>query len=173
MMMRMLEAGGIPPLTDGLRQADADNPNGYYEWERAKRVKEDRSWLRDARGKAVKMVYLLLYDLPADYEYRVLFMERTLQEVIASQHTMLRRQGKHGHVMDAAELQRVYVAHLHRVKSWLGAQPSFKVRYCDYGQIVRDPAAAAKDIATFLGRFLDTKAMSQVCEPTLYRQRAD
>ena len=26
MMMKMLEAGGIPPLTDALRAADRDNP---------------------------------------------------------------------------------------------------------------------------------------------------
>lgn len=64
MMMKMLEAGGVPPLCDGERTADSDNPNGYYEFEPVKNTKNDPSWLKQAPGKAVKMVYSLLYDLP-------------------------------------------------------------------------------------------------------------
>ena len=67
MMMKMLEAGGVPPLCDGERTADSDNPNGYYEFEPVKNTKNDPSWLRDAPGKAVKMVYSLLYDLPETF----------------------------------------------------------------------------------------------------------
>ena len=33
MMMKMLEVGRQPILTDNLREADANNPNGYYEFE--------------------------------------------------------------------------------------------------------------------------------------------
>src|SRR5690242_7444054 len=89
MMMRMLEHGGIPVLTDRVRTADDDNPNGYYEFEAVKQTRKDPSWLAGREGKAVKMVYRLLYDLPADRNYRVLFMRRKLEEVLASQRTML------------------------------------------------------------------------------------
>ena len=91
MMMRMLEAGGIPPLIDNLRRPNEDNPGGYYEFEPVKRTKQDPSWLTTAGGKVVKMVYRLLYDLPTGYEYRVIMMRRTLEEVLASQEAMLKR----------------------------------------------------------------------------------
>ena len=76
MMMRILEAGGMPVLVDAARPADVDNPNGYYEFEPAKSIREDASWLTQAEGRAVKMVYKLLYDLPPDRAYHVLFLQR-------------------------------------------------------------------------------------------------
>jgi len=45
MMMKILEAGGIPVLADHIRSADIDNPNGYYEFEPVKSTDEDASWL--------------------------------------------------------------------------------------------------------------------------------
>ena len=56
MMMRMLERGGLEPLTDAEREADLDNPNGYYELEAVKTTRDNADWLNDAPGKAVKMV---------------------------------------------------------------------------------------------------------------------
>ena len=94
LMMRMLESGGIPVLIDGVRDADEDNPQGYYEYEPVKKTKEDTTWLQQASGKAVKMVYQLLYDLPPHYQYRVVFMRRRMSEVLASQKIMLNRRGK-------------------------------------------------------------------------------
>lgn len=93
MMMRMLEAGGLPVLVDGRRGADIDNPNGYYEFEPVKETRTDASWVEGARGRAVKMVYRLLYDVPAEFRYRVLFMRRDLGEILASQRKMLTRHG--------------------------------------------------------------------------------
>ena len=84
LMMQMLEAGGMPVLTDGIRDADEDNPRGYYELEAVKRTKDDPAWLHGAPGKVVKMIYLLLYDLPTTYNYRIIFMRRPLSEVVAS-----------------------------------------------------------------------------------------
>jgi hypothetical protein len=104
MMMQMLAAGGMPALADNLRQADEDNPRGYYEFERVKEVATDSSWLDEAEGKAVKMVYRLLYDLPADRSYRVIFMIRSLDEVIASQQVMLERSGTASDALDDAQL---------------------------------------------------------------------
>ena len=67
MMMRMLERGGMPVMTDGVRSADDDNPLGYYEFEGVKRLDKDTSWLPDAFGKAIKVIYVFLYCLPVDY----------------------------------------------------------------------------------------------------------
>jgi hypothetical protein len=51
MMMKMLEAAGIPVVTDKLRVPDQNNPNGYYELERVKQLKDgDVGWLKEAKG---------------------------------------------------------------------------------------------------------------------------
>ena len=36
LMMQMLSAGGLPALTDDLREADESNPRGYFEFEPVK-----------------------------------------------------------------------------------------------------------------------------------------
>src|SRR5574340_974338 len=94
MMMKMLEAGGMEVIVDNVRQADDDNPHGYYELEKVKQIKEDTSWLESVQGKAVKMVSMLLYDLPADRTYNILFMKRDLAEILVSQRIMLERKGE-------------------------------------------------------------------------------
>ncbi|MCA1601952.1 MAG: sulfotransferase [Acidobacteria bacterium] len=109
MMMRMLEAGGINVLTDGIRKADEDNPEGYYEVELVKTLKQqsDKLWLGDARGKAVKVISALLDTLPQSYRYKVIFMNRNLAEVIASQNKMRARKGDHSESSDE-EMSRLF-----------------------------------------------------------------
>jgi len=89
LMMRMLDAGGVPAVTDRIRTADDDNPRGYFELEAVKRTKQDPSWLDDAPGKAVKVISQLLCELPPDRAYKVIVMRRKLGEVSAAQKTML------------------------------------------------------------------------------------
>src|SRR5437899_574640 len=94
MMMKMLEAGGMEPLTDHVRTADEDNPKGYYEFERVKDLEKDQTWLEDAKGRYVKVISMLLKHLPAGYTYKVIFMRRTMEEILASQRKMLVRRGE-------------------------------------------------------------------------------
>src|SRR5687767_12088310 len=122
LMMQMISAGGIPALTDEVRTADEDNPRGYLEFERVKRIKQDTSWLDEARGKVVKMVHLLLYDLPLDRPYRVVFMRRNLDEVLASQRKMLERQGKQGAQIPEAQLRKVFEDQVKKVTTWMATQ---------------------------------------------------
>jgi hypothetical protein len=170
MMMRMLEAGGMPALTDQVRAADADNPRGYYEFEPVKRTKHDASWLPGARGKAVKMVHLLLYDLPATETYRVVFMRRNLAEVVASQAAMLQRTGKQGSSLPSEQLIRVYEDQLRKVLTWLAGQRNFQTLEVDYNAIVTDPRPHVQRVAEFFDG-LDANAMIAAVEPSLYRQR--
>jgi hypothetical protein len=171
MMMQMLAAGGLPALADNVRQADEDNPRGYYEFERVKQVDHDNSWLDEAEGKAVKMVYRLLYDLPPDRPYRVIFMTRALDQVIASQEVMLERQGKAGERVDTARLADMYRRQLQTVMVWLGAQPNFSVLAVDYRDVLSDPEQVVQQLDGFLDGRLDTDAMLQVPDWSLYRQR--
>jgi hypothetical protein len=173
MIMRMIDAGGIPALTDNLRVADEDNPRGYYEFEPVKQTKKDPSWLNGSGGKVVKMVYRLLYDLPAGHEYRVVFTQRNLDEVIASQNVMLERQGKAGGVLPDEKLTGLFRAELDKCDRWLRQRPHFRVLYINYNQALKDPDPVVAAMNEFLGGDLDTAAMRKVVEPALYRQRRE
>jgi hypothetical protein len=171
MMMRMLQVGGMAVVTDDLRRADVDNPMGYYELEAVKKIKEDHSWLEQAQGKAVKMVYSLLYHLPAAYRYRVLFMQRKLEEVLASQRKMLERLGKGGDKVPDAQMAQLFRSQLARFDRWIKDQPNFALLEVDYNRMIAGPADQVAQVNAFLGGRLDTAAMCQVVDASLYRNR--
>ena len=170
LMMQMLTAGGIPPVTDSTRAADESNPRGYFELEAVKRLRSDQSWLEQARGGAVKIIHLLLRELPIDgrFEYRVLFMLRPIEEVLASQRAMLVRQGKQP---ASASLAGVYQSQLAQAQEWMRARPCFSFLTLDYHRVVQHPEASAQAIAEFLQRDLDVKAMAASVDPSLWRER--
>jgi hypothetical protein len=170
LMMTMLEAGGLPVLVDHVREADVDNPRGYYEFEPVKSLKDDASWVAPALGKAVKMVYLLLMDLPTDQEYRVLFMRRELAEVLASQRAMLDRMGK-APPPDDARMAALFRDQLARSDAWVRGRPNFRLLDVSYNALVADPAPILAEVDRFLGGGLDLDAMARVVDPSLYRNR--
>jgi hypothetical protein len=172
MMMQVIEAGGIPALTDNVRTKDEDNPQGYYEFEPVKKTKEDPSWVLGARGKVVKMVYRLLYDLPADQEYRVIFMRRNIDEVLASQKKMLQRSGKQGAAISDEKLKDLFMAELDKFDRWIAAQPNFSIIEVDYSDMVASPATQCKRINGFLGGVLDGDRAAAAVDPSLYRNRS-
>lgn len=172
LMMRMLEAGGIPPLTDHERTADEDNPGGYYEFERVKQMeKGDTTWLAGATGKAVKVISLLLRSLPADYRYKVVFMERDLDEVLASQRKMLENRAQDADAADDEQMQALFTKHLTEIRQWLAAQPNFAVLYVNYSDLLTAPEPQVERIEAFFDGTLDAAAMIEVIDPTLYRNR--
>lgn len=173
MMMKMLEAGGLPILTDQVRSADVDNPKGYYEFERVKQLdKGDHAWLPEAQGKAVKVISALLEHMPPDYTYRVIFVERRIEEVLASQKKMLMRRGEPTDRVSDEEMARLFAKHVQKVKVWLSAQPNFAVLYVDYNRMLADPWPYVRQVNQFLGNKLDEDAMAAVVDPGLYRNRA-
>lgn len=171
MMMKMLEATGIPPLTDHIRTADDDNPKGYYEFERVKKLKEgDTAWIPEAVGKAVKIIAALLVEMPQDYQYKVLFMRRKMEEVLASQNKMLQNRGEKSTVDDET-MARLYYKHLKQVEDWMNAQPNLEYLDVDYNAMLEDPYPQLEKINQFLGGNLDIQKMAEVVDPNLYRQR--
>ena len=171
MMMRMLEVGGMPVITDSIRTADEDNPRGYYEFEPVKRTARDASWLTGAEGKAVKMVYQLVYDLPTDYRYRLLFMRRNMEELLASQKKMLQRSGTTGADVSDAKIAELFQKQLAKFDSWVERQEHLEMLDVSYNDLVRTPARPVEAINAFLGGHLDTRQMCRVVEPKLYRNR--
>jgi len=168
-MMQMLEKGGVSVVTDDARAADVDNPRGYYEFEKVKKTKEDASWLAETRGSAVKMVSQLLYDLPASERYRIVFMERDMDEMLLSQETMLNRLGRSAAPRD--EMRRSYTLHLERLHDWLRRQPHMEVLRVGYNELVDNPEREAQRVSEFLDRKMDVKCMAQAVDPSLYRNR--
>lgn len=172
MMMKMLEAGGLPPLTDKLRTADEDNPKGYYEFERVKKLdKGDVAWLSEAQGKAVKVISALLRYLPPTYTYNIIFMHRAMPEILASQKKMLiRRQGDADDASDE-EMAGLYVEHLRQVDSWINSRPNIKRIDINFNEILKSPQPHIKRINKFLDGIIDTGKAETVIDPGLYRQR--
>ena len=144
MMMRMLEAGGMSALTDNLRIADEDNPRGYYEFEPVKEIERDTSWLDDAQGRVVKMVAALLKHLPPEYTYRIVFMRRRVEQVLASQREMLARRGEPTDTVSDERMAELFRKHVQRIEAWLDEQPSVEVLYVGYGEVLSDPAGQAR-----------------------------
>jgi hypothetical protein len=171
LMMSMLEAGGMQVLTDQIREPDEDNPEGYYEFERVKQIEHDRSWLEDAKGKVVKIVSERLTHLPEGYAYKVIFMRRKMEEVLASQRKMLIRRGEPAPRISDEEMAELFKRHLREVDTWLARQPHIEVIYVWYNEVLENPIAPAERINQFLSNTLDVEKMVNVVDPTLYRQR--
>lgn len=175
MAMKMLEAGGLPILADGIRTADISNPKGYYEFEPVKELDKggDVRWLAEARGKAVKIISFLLTWLPERYDYRVIFMQRDLREAIASQNAMLAHRGETPAPGSASddEIRRMYEEHLQKVTRFMANRPCFSSLTVPYRDVVEHPRDAAGRIDAFLGGTLDIERMAAVADPSLYRNR--
>ena len=172
MMMKMLKAGGLEILTDEIRTADDDNPKGYYEFERVKQLEQDTGWLPDAQGKAVKVITALLRHLPSDHRYKVIFMRRHMEEILASQRQMLINRGEPTDRVDDQKLASMFRRHVAQTEAWLGEQSHLETLYVHYSAVLADPAAQAARINEFLDWTLDERAMVQAVDRRLYRQRA-
>ena len=170
LMMQMLKSGGLPLHVDASRPADEDNPNGYFEFEKAKQLRKDSTWLREARGKAVKIVAQLLMYLPMEYTYRVVFMERDPEEVVRSQRKLLERERRRGGDLSDERLKDVFARQIETTKQML-ANRNIPTIYMPFAGCIANPAEAAKAVNDFFGGTLDEKAMAGTVDPGLYRQR--
>lgn len=175
LMMQMLAAARIDLLTDEIREADKNNPRGYYEYEQVKGLaRGGTEWLKSARGKAVKVVSPLLPHLPADYTYRVLFMQRDLDEIIQSQQKMRERLGNGDDTFDYNQLRTEYTAHLTQTLTWARRQGHIKLLTVDHRTLLTDPSPQIEAVIDFLNLSADAKSsMHTVIDPNLYRERHD
>jgi hypothetical protein len=169
LMMQMLENGGVEVVTDNVRTADTDNPRGYYELEPVKKIKQDTTWLPGTRGKAFKMVSQLLYHLPASERYRIIFMERDLDETLLSQEKMLERLNRTAAPRE--KIRESYTLHLESLHGWLRQQGNIKVLRVSYNDLIERPELEAKRIGEFLGRNVNVDNMAKTVDPSLYRNK--
>ncbi|NKB67206.1 MAG: sulfotransferase family protein [Candidatus Latescibacteria bacterium] len=171
MMMQMLHAGGLPLLIDQIRPANPANPAGYFEFEPVKRLREDASWLGQARGKGVKIISPLLYALPDQFDYQILFMQRSLDQIMASQRAMIEEQSRAVNIHEDNELRGHFEQHLEAVESWLQEQSNMAVLPVTYLDVIDNPLEAARQIASFLCIEVSLQHMAQAVRPDLLRQR--
>jgi hypothetical protein len=170
----MLQAGGLPLLTDGVRGPDGSNVGGYFELEAVKGLDKpgDQAWLRDARGQAVKVISWLLTWLPETYDYRVIYMYRDLDEVVASQNAMLLSRGEPGRIEDPATMRQIYADHIEQVQRFLARRPCFTTLTLQHRDVLDRPDAESRRVAEFLQRPLDVGRMAAAVDPRQYRSRA-
>jgi hypothetical protein len=173
MMMQVLAAGGVEPLTDGIRQPDEDNPLGYHEFDPAAKLAVDSSWVTQGRGKAVKIVAQLLPWLPRGEHYRVVFLRRDLREVVASQNAMLKRLNRGGAELDDEQLMATYRKQLEGVQRALAHRPDIAVFEVDYAELLTEPEPALGRLGAFLERSFDPGIAAGAIRPELRRQKAD
>lgn len=175
LMMQMLDASGMPVLSDGERKADTDNPKGYLEWERVKQLPKDPSLIAQAEGKVVKVISQLILSLPMDHDYRIVFMQRPLPEVLKSQDEMLRHRGNQDSVATSSAassaIEEAFQRHLIEVNKWLIGKPNVRMTRVHYHRVLREPKSVAEELAVFLERPLDVDAMAAQVDGSLYRNR--
>jgi len=172
LLMQMLAAGGLPPLTDQARPTDAGNPRGYYECEAVKHLATESRWLATAYSHAVKIVCPLVLLLPATHNYRILLMRRSIEEIVTSQRSLLALYAKPGSVVADARLAEMFARQLGQAESWMRAQPHVAFLTVEYRQTLLHPPESAARINAFLGGMLDETAMAKVVDPELYRARS-
>ena len=174
MAMKMLEAGGLPLLIDSDQPSDVSNPGGSYEFELVKQLDKngDLTWLPSARGKGLKVSSWLVTRLPESYDYRVIFLQRDLDEVMDSQNAVLLQRGEPRGIEDPDSMRLIYSRHLDQVRSFLDERSCFTTLTVNYAEVVERPAAEAKRLAEFLHRSLAVELMAAVVDPGLYRNRS-
>lgn len=171
LMMQMLVAGGMTPLADGVRTPDINNPRGYFEWEKAKSLPREPGLIAEAEGKVVKIISTLLPSLPNTFSYKIIFMERSLAEVLASQAAMIQKLGTQGASLSSEAMVRALKSHVNHVKANVGLRPEMSVCWMDHHQVITSSDTAAARLQEFLGVPLDVQAMASQVELSLYRQR--
>lgn len=171
MMMKILEAGGLDTVTDNIRKADEDNPKGYYELEKVKKIEQDSSWLKRCKGKAFKMVSMLLYHLPNDMRYKVIFLRRDMDEILASQRKMLIRLNRKNEINDEEEMKRLFNVHLNEIENWLKEQNNISTLFISYNDILKNPGINIKKINKLFNNKLNLLDMTNIVDTSLYRQR--
>ena len=166
LMMQMLKAGGIEILSDDKRVADINNPEGYFEYDKVNYLPEETEWLKEARGKAVKILYHKLIYLPGDYEYKVILMRRDNEEINLSQNKMAGTKAS----IDYEEQIKI-------IRDFMLLKNNFSFIEIFYNRLLSGQSniliANIDIIRIFLQREMDITAMISQIKPELYRNRKE
>ncbi|MFM2206881.1 MAG: hypothetical protein RL213_856 [Bacteroidota bacterium] len=170
--MQLLNAAGIEPYTDGFRPADIHNEKGYYESGKVLTLPKDNSWLHEATGKSLKVISPLLRYLPEGFQYRIVFMERSLEEIVLSQQRMLEGMGKKGAGIAPEKMAVIYAKDLENLRAWMEKQPRFNSLRISYNELLARPQDILPNLLQFIGSTSTPEELMKVLDPSLYRSRS-
>jgi predicted AlkP superfamily phosphohydrolase/phosphomutase/tetratricopeptide (TPR) repeat protein len=148
LMMQMLHAAGLPIMTDELRAADESNPHGYFEWEEIKALPKDPFLIEKAEGRAAKVVSMLLPSLPRKHHFRIIFMQRPIEEVALSQERLRQRLAGRSAANPAQMIERLG-KHRDRITELLQQSPNVELLEVDYPDLLQNPGPQLERIADF------------------------
>lgn len=168
--MQMLMAGGMDLIFDEKRPADHHNPYGYYEYEKVRDLADDNIWITSCQGKAIKVLYHLLKFLPVELNYKIIFMQRDLDEILDSQDKMLQSLAKP--LSNSDRIKTIFERERFNIQKWLEGQHNMETLYLDYNFVLVKTEKSTKKIEHFLDRKLDIMKMCSVINTT-YVQSAD
>ena len=171
LMMQILEAAGIPILTDPTREPDPSNPNGYYELDAVKGTARDAAWLATAPGHAVKVIHALLPHLPNPYRYKVLLMQRDVKEVVTSQNQMLEALGDDQPPLPDGRLEAIFEQQMNETRQRLDREAHFDWIEVAHAGLFHDAERELQCVQSFLGLSGDIKTLLAAIDPALYRTR--
>ena len=169
LMMQMLDNGGMDILQDNKREADISNPKGYYEYEPVMSLYKDNSWLNKGEDKAVKIVAPLLKHLDTKHRYKIIFMNRDINEVIQSQQKML---GKKEEVFPVTLFNK-FQKLLMNVNVWNKKEPGVEILFVDYKEVLNNTDEITEKIEAFIGQELNKEEMAKCVDKSLYRNRVE
>ncbi len=173
LMMQMFQAAGIDPMTDHVRAADDDNPEGYLEWEAIKQIKNHPELMDQAEGKVTKVISMLIPYLPTRHEYKIVFMVRPIDEIAASQQKMIQRLGSKGADVDLPTIEKNLTRHRDEILGLIRRRPNMTMRVVRYKKLIEDPQSVVDRLVDFFGDgvLLHPERMASVVRPELYRNR--
>jgi hypothetical protein len=172
LVMSMLKAGGLPVLTDCVRQPDENNPRGYFEYAPVSRLAYESGWLLNIRGQAVKIVIPLVRHLHLTSRVRVIWIQRSLDEVLASQAAMLTQRGLNNRGSSPL-LRAAMQKQAEATENLFAANPTVAVLRLTHSDLISDPASVVAMLDYFLGSGLAVNEMVACVDPSLHRQRRE
>jgi hypothetical protein len=166
LMMQIFDKSNISVLTDGKREKDISNPEGYYELEAVKGIVKDNSFLKDASGKVVKIVAPLTIFIDKSLKYKAVFMRRDMDEILRSQEKMLLKD----QTSEREKFRTIYEFHLKKTYKFFQEN---KIPYLDiqYKELVNEPDTVLKSLIEFCGLSSSVEDLASVVKPELYRNR--
>ena len=171
LMMQILQSLQIKLFTDNHRSADESNPKGYFEHQWVKTIEKDNSWLTDVKGKAIKIVSPLIKYLPVDLNYKIIFMNRDLDEIIQSQERMLTENNKKDDATNSEELKQIFLKDLKQSKDWIHTQLHSEVLEILHSKLLKNPETELEKIKSFLKIDINTTLILKVIDKNLYRSK--
>ncbi|MFZ4740897.1 MAG: alkaline phosphatase family protein [Bacteroidales bacterium] len=169
LMMQILNESGIKTLTDNIRKPDDNNPNGYFEFEKAKNIANDNSWLELAQGKVVKIISHGIQFLPQNFNYKIIFMQRDLNEIIKSQQKMLNKSQS----TFPTAIYNVFKNDLEKIKYWTEKEPNVEIIYVNFADLFSKNIQIVEDLSRFLNKPISVENINTVINHDLYRNKIE